>query len=710
MADGPSIVVQPFSSSPSPPFWHELTRLKTNEFGLDDSTKHIRGFYLLGRGIRSSTSGVQAESSAGCTLPPPCICLGTEAFSCNFESKSLRSIPNDAVPVRGILCNSNTLKDFLKIEKKSLARTTYEALKSDIISGRALKDTNLLCRFVAYTFADLKKYKFYYHFAFPALKGSQEASITSYTPIAQAFTNEISTQILHAAASRPDTTTLESPNLLLFALVRFNPEAKFVRKTLWELKEYVTKKSVPSSIIFTLSDPSSLPSNPGWVIRNALVCIGYYFEKFFLKNSVKVLLLRSGNASILCEVKWKIDTKTNLLDAGFYMGFEKNIKGENKPRRMDLSSQMDPIKLAETSVDLNLKLMKWRLVPSLDLEVVSKCKCLLLGAGTLGCNVARALIGWGVRKITFVDSGTVSFSNPVRQSLFEFQDCASGDHGRGALKAVAAASSLKRIFPGLNAEGIFLNIPMPGHSLVDEEAVNTALEDTKKLENLIDDHDVVFLLMDTRESRWLPTLLCANMDKICITAALGFDNYLVMRHGTRLKKKNTAEFSSTSFSPITSSFSTQNLGCYFCNDMQAPGNSTRDRTLDQQCTVSRPGLSMIASALAVEMMVSILQHPQGINAPADLDGESNPQCPLGIIPHQIRGFLSGYSILTPVAQKFNHCVACSSNVINSFDSENRDSLLRKAFEDPESLENLTGIKQLQVEAEEIDLECCEWDE
>ena len=36
----------------------------------------------------------------------------------------------------------------------------------------------------------------------------------------------------------------------------------------------------------------------------------------------------------------------------------------------------------------------------------------------------------------------------------------------------------------------------------------------KKLEELIDAHDAIFLLMDTRESRWLPTVIASAKRKV----------------------------------------------------------------------------------------------------------------------------------------------------------------------------------------------------
>ena len=74
------------------------------------------------------------------------------------------------------------------------------------------------------------------------------------------------------------------------------------------------------------------------------------------------------------------------------IGWERNEKNQLHPRVVDMSSNMNTEKLAESAVNLNLKLMKWRIAPDINLDIIKNQKCLLLGSGTLGCNVARCLM------------------------------------------------------------------------------------------------------------------------------------------------------------------------------------------------------------------------------------------------------------------------------------------------------------------------------
>ena len=50
-------------------------------------------------------------------------------------------------------------------------------------------------------------------------------------------------------------------------------------------------------------------------------------------------------------------------------------------------------------------------------------------------------------------------------------------------------------------------------------------ENIIELEDLIDSADVVFLLTDTRESRWLPTLMCSAKHKVLLLNYFYFTVY-----------------------------------------------------------------------------------------------------------------------------------------------------------------------------------------
>lgn len=323
-------------------------------------------------------------------------------------------------------------------------------------------------------------------------------------------------------------------------------------------------------------------------------------------------------------------------------GWELNLNGKLGPKSIDLSSLMNPLLLSKQSRDLNLKLMKWRLSPNLPLDVIKSQKCLLLGSGTLGTYIGRLLLAWGVDEITFVDNGKVSYSNPVRQPLFTFDDCLNG----GKDKAQAACENLLKVYPNVKCLGVKLEVPMIGHPITSKTS-----KDFNQLKELIEYHDVIFLLMDSSESRWLPTALARSMNKLVMNTALGYDSFVVMKHG---QTKDDG------------------LGCYYCSNINAPGNSSIDKTLDQMCTVTRPGLAPIASGICVELLVDWLQHKE--NA-----------------PQQIRGYLNGFKQNVYHCEKFEHCVGCNEMVLEAVQQWDT---LEPLLKEKGLLEKLCGISDL----------------
>ncbi|KAJ9640823.1 Autophagy protein 7 [Knufia peltigerae] len=710
----------PFASDIEIPFYASLASHKINHDKLDDSARKVLGLYE----IRPADS-----KEHSCRMQVHANALTSDEVSPGYYRGE------------GMIKNVNTIEEYRNVDKLHMIQQAGKTIWDSINDGTIYSCPSLLASFLILSFADLKKYKFHYWFAFPAL-----VMDPPWTPV------EHQGAVPKPEGSLPYTklNSLESSNLAdAVTAWRFGVDSRqfgfFLAK-----KDHGYKTAAPdpendddlgptsprspetpstrlgyrwhigslSSFdsgffdhtnaedqYICFADPSNYtepgPVAPGWMLRNLLVLVRQrwklskaqilcYREIASRKDAARSVIF---TMEVSKQGKSAKSAETAESSMPKVVGWERNASNKLTGRMADLTEYMDPKKLADSSVDLNLKLMKWRISPNLNLDKIKDTKCLLLGAGTLGSYVSRNLMGWGVRKITFVDNGSVSFSNPVRQPLFNFEDCLEG----GKKKALCAADALRQIYPGVESQGYVLSVPMAGHPTTDPEKSKA---DFEQLKQLIDEHDVVFLLMDTRESRWLPTVMGKASGKTVMNAALGFDTYVVMRHGV---VANAGAITGAGH---------EGLGCYFCNDVVAPADSMKDQTLDQQCTVTRPGIAAIASALLVELLVSILQHPQGPAAPASLSAsEDRGEHPLGLVPHQIRGFLSTFTNMNIAGRAYDCCSACSPKILDAYASEGWDFVL-KALNEKDYVEELSGLKEVQraAEAAAADMEFSEDDE
>ncbi|KAG5357759.1 Ubiquitin-like modifier-activating enzyme ATG7 [Yarrowia sp. B02] len=535
------------------------------------------------------------------------------------ESFSKReSATKGVVECPGTLLNYNTIEEFKGADKKGLLNEWGNKLVRDAINdGSVFQHPEMLNSFLLITFCDLKKYVFIYWMGVPCMNTKWDVSE------------------VEDSGDNPDLGSRISSLAEAFVIIDADDN----------ITPFCELQNQPRSEHPTVAflSPTFIESNP-WTVRN--ICLLLHVLEF---KSATIISVGRDKSRFY---EWKSGSE----ELGNWTGWEKNSAGKLLPKQTNLGPLLNPLQLASQAVDLNLKLMKWRIAPELDLDTIKHTKCLLLGAGTLGSYVSRSLLAWGVEQVTFVDNGSVSFSNPVRQPLYKYTDCLDG----GKPKAETAAEALKEIYPAVKTSGVTLEVPMIGHSTTasSEDRVHQQYDE---LVSLIESHDAVFLLMDSRESRWLPTVICSALKKTCITAAIGFDSFVVMRHGVE---------------------GVNELGCYFCNDVVAPTDSMNDRTLDQQCTVTRPGIAPIVSGYGVEILQALCQ--------------DEPSA-----PHQLRGFLHDFSTVKIKGQRFKCCSACSPVVVEEWQSRKWE-FVKKALNERGWVEELCGLAELQRGVDELD--------
>jgi ubiquitin-like modifier-activating enzyme ATG7 len=84
-----------------------------------------------------------------------------------------------------------------------------------------------------------------------------------------------------------------------------------------------------------------------------------------------------------------------------------------------------------------------------------------------------------------------------------------------------------------------------------------------------------------------------------------------------------------------------------------------------------------------------------------------PEHPLGIVPHQIRGFLSTFQNKIISGQSYDSCSACSPKIVNEY-KRNGWEFVKRALTEPAYVTELSGLAEVHRKAE-LASENLDWD-
>jgi ubiquitin-like modifier-activating enzyme ATG7 len=197
--------------------------------------------------------------------------FGRESYSYSLFCRP----PQHNYSVPGTLSNFNTVEAFKNLDRKALLKKLADDIWADIDSGAAARDPSRLARWSLTAFSDLKKYRFSYWFAFPAITPPSEKSFTTKsppTPLNQYFAGQLASITESLIASR-------EANRFAFLVKKTGETVQTADLSEWS-SFWTTEPEEDRVIAF--ATPSS---SAGWPLRNLLVLL-----KHKLKLSAATIL------------------------------------------------------------------------------------------------------------------------------------------------------------------------------------------------------------------------------------------------------------------------------------------------------------------------------------------------------------------------------------------------------------------------------------
>ena len=359
------------------PFYTSLASHKINHDKLDDSARRLLGLYE----IRSSDSPEN---------------------SCRLQVHG-NALINDSVPAgfcraEGMIKNVNTIEEYRNLDKGAILSQAARTIWAAINDGTIYSCPSLLALFTAICFADLKKYKFTYLFAFPALHSDPSWRIApslssrlesdenghGASDIIVRMTGEETAALVDAVQTWRYTVDARQHGFFLAKKRRASSSAGLTGRAeviyedtgledescrrpttpgtpgdklgfTWIIGSLIDYEhgffaDVPGEDRFVgFTDPSTYPTYPGWMLRNLLVLI----RRRWNLDRVQILCYRDtqtrrddAKSIILPLLLEASDTSTPNISVSDNMpkvtGWERNNAGKVMSRIANLGEYMDP--------------------------------------------------------------------------------------------------------------------------------------------------------------------------------------------------------------------------------------------------------------------------------------------------------------------------------------------------------------------------------